>query len=96
MHTHTFGTSAHRLELAALRSAVVSTLEAGGRELTVGLDGVTWLDAELLHELIRGQRRLREVGGTLRLANPRPEFVRALENMGLDRVFKVLPVRVSA
>lgn len=92
MNTHTFGTAHRTAELAALRAAVGLTLERGERELTVGLDGVSWLDAELLHELIRGQRRLREVGGSLRLAIPRPELVTALRTMGLDRVFVVLTV----
>ena len=90
MHTHTFGTAHRAAELAALRAAIGLTLERGERELTVGLDGVNWLDADLLHELIRGQRRLREVGGSLRLAVPRPELLTALQTMGLDRVFAVV------
>ncbi|MBV8150761.1 MAG: STAS domain-containing protein [Candidatus Eremiobacteraeota bacterium] len=77
----------------ALRSAIDQAVGAKPHELTVGLDQLTVLDATLLSALIAGLRRVREVGGTVRLHVTRPELRRTLDVTGLDKVFELVTAR---
>ncbi|MBV8425166.1 MAG: STAS domain-containing protein [Candidatus Eremiobacteraeota bacterium] len=74
-------------DFIGLRGAVDDALATPDRALVVDLDGVGFLDAAIIRELIRGLRRLRERGGSLRVQASRPAVVLSLKATGLDRIF---------
>ncbi|MBV8600128.1 MAG: STAS domain-containing protein [Candidatus Eremiobacteraeota bacterium] len=76
-------------DFQGLRESVSSTLKNGERTLTVDIDAIGYLDPAVIRELVLGLRRLREVGGTLRLQTTRPGIAKALCSIGLDKVFRV-------
>lgn len=74
-------------DFSSLRRAVESALRSKERSLIVDLDAIALLDATIIRELILSLRRLRECGGTLRVAATHPAVVSSLKATGLDRVF---------
>lgn len=58
--------------------------------LTVGLDDLNGLDADVMGTLIVALRRMREAGGTVTLHVTRPALLDALSVSGLDRVFTLV------
>src|SRR5271165_4072823 len=86
---HQLGKAAPSDEVVSLRAAVDAAVAAEAPALTIGVDAVVSLDAAVLGGLIAGLRRLRDVGGTVRLHATRPDLLRTLEVTGLDRVFDV-------
>lgn len=75
-------------DFPALRKAVDTALVTKERALVVDLDGVGFLDAGVIRELIRVLRRMRDRGGTVYLASTRDVIHTSLRVLGLDRVFR--------
>lgn len=74
-------------DFVGLRQAVDAALHTQERTLVVDLDGVGFLDAAIIRELIRGLRRLRDRGGNLQVKTSRPAVILSLRATGLDRIF---------
>jgi anti-anti-sigma regulatory factor len=87
---HELGTEGRNYDLAGLRGAVSAAAETRDRTLTVGLDSVGFIDAEVIRELIKGLRHLRETGGAIRLKMTRASSIASMRMMGLDRVFTIV------
>jgi anti-anti-sigma factor len=88
MVRHQLASIGRDYDFESLRSAVDAALNTNERSLTVDLDGVGFLDAAVVRELIRGLRRLRDRGGTMYVASTRGSIHTSLRALGLDRVFR--------
>jgi len=75
-----------------LKEQILALIESGVRRLVVDLAETQYLDSTALGALIGGLKRLRERGGELRLAGPRPRIRKLLE---ITRLLKVFEVRDS-
>ena len=74
---------------AALREQLLGVLRADANRLVIDLSGVRYCDASGLAVLVGTARRVRLLGGFLRLAAPAPTVAAALRITGLDRQFEV-------
>jgi anti-anti-sigma regulatory factor len=72
---------------AQATAAANETLRRRGTTLLLGLDNVPTLDDGVLSATIVALRRLREVGGTVRLVTQNSSHRKRLAITGLDRVF---------
>ena len=88
MHYHRLETTTTAYDFDSLHAAVDGALRSRERSLVVDLDAIGYLDAEVIRELIKGLRRLRDVGGNLRVEATRPAVLLSLKSTGLDRVFR--------
>jgi anti-anti-sigma regulatory factor len=70
--------------------AVEETLRRQNTSLLLGLDGVSILDDAVISGTIVALRKLRDVGGTVRLLTGNPIHHERLSQLGLDRVFDIL------
>jgi anti-anti-sigma regulatory factor len=77
-------------DFAGLRAAVSATIMARERSMTIDLDSLADLDADVMRELIRDVQKMHEVGGTLSLHVTRPEILDALKTAGLHKVFNLV------
>ncbi len=82
--------------LTALQAAVMSAFEGGAPRVVLNLDPLERLDSEGVRGLILLLRRSREIGGELALQVSRPEIVRSLQVMALDRLFPLVKGEVAA
>ena len=75
-----------------LRHALAGIIEDQGN-LAVRLDlrDMTFVDSTGLSVLVGAQRRLREKGGHLTLANLRPQTLKVFEIVGLSTMFDIRP-----
>lgn len=87
MVRHQLSLLGHSYDFSSLRGAVDEALRTRERGLIVDLDAIGFLDAAIIRELILCLRRLRECGGSLRVAATRPAVMSSLRDTGLDRVF---------
>jgi anti-anti-sigma regulatory factor len=69
--------------------AVEETLRRHTTSLLLGLDGLSILDDAVIAETIVALRKLRDVGGTVRLVTASPAHRVRLAQLGLDRIFEV-------
>ncbi len=74
-------------EAPGFRLLFESVVEAGARAVTVDLRKVVFMDSTALAELVRNQRLLQGVGGSLYLANPSDAVRVILDVTGLAAVF---------
>lgn len=81
---------------AQLDAAVIATLDEGKDTLTVSVDALRELDDAAIAATVRALRRLRAVGGTLRLVTQRDDHRERLAVTGLDRVFDVYDSKTEA
>lgn len=79
-----------------LKSAIAGALDRGTTELIVDLDRVTFMDSTGLGVLVGGLKRLREVGGELRIVCTRRPILRILEITGLDKVIPLYSALAEA
>lgn len=77
-------------DFSDLRAVVDVAVKTREREVVVGLDSIASLDDSVIRELIRALRRLREIGGALRLDTTRSSICASLRENGLDRIFPIL------
>ncbi|HET9078567.1 MAG TPA: STAS domain-containing protein [Acidimicrobiales bacterium] len=73
--------------VSSFREAVAAV--PSGASLVVDLSGVSFLDSAGLGALIGGIRRLRQLGGEVAVAAPRPLIARVLNTTGFDRIVEV-------
>ena len=78
-----------------LREQLLGVLRSDTRRLIVDLSHVSFCDASGLAVLVGTNRRVRRLGGVLRLAAPAPPVLEALRITGLDLQFDIFPT-VSA
>ncbi len=81
--------------LAPLQAAVMSAFEAGVPRVILDLDTLERLDSASVRGLILLLRRSREIGGELALRVSRPEIVRSLKVMALDRLFPLVEAQAA-
>ena len=58
------------------------------RELTIDLEGVTFMDSSGIAVLLRAWRRVGELGGRVRVVGAPPQAARVLRAAGVDRLIK--------
>ncbi len=75
--------------MAELREALTAQLASGARHLTVDLSGLRFADSAVIRELVMADRKLKDQGGGLELANPQPAVARALSLLGVDQMIEV-------
>jgi anti-anti-sigma factor len=68
----------------------LAAFEEGAPRVVLDLDALTRLDTEGVRGLIVLLRRSREVGGEVALKVTRPELIRSLSVMALDRLFPMV------
>ena len=72
-----------------LQTALAGLLRENVDRVVVDLSGVEFCDSTGMNVLLAAMKRLKEQGGTLELAAPRPAVKRILQVTGLDTVFDV-------
>lgn len=88
---HQLGASAAAAHnFAELRAVVDIAVNTQERDVVIGLDSIASLDDDVIRELIRALRRVRDVGGALHLDTTRSSVLAALQATGLDRIFPVV------
>ncbi len=75
----------------ALRPALQGLVEEGVRTLIVDLARAEFVDSMGIGLLVAAHNTLEPAGGALVVVNVRPEVVRLLQTMRLDRHFSVRP-----
>jgi anti-sigma B factor antagonist len=68
---------------------VLGELASSAPRLLIDLSGVPFVDSAGLGALIGGVRRVRELGGEVVVASPRPTLTRLLRTTGFDRIVTV-------
>jgi anti-anti-sigma factor len=78
------------LALDALADRIFAAFSAGATRVILNLDAIRRLDTDGVRGLIVLLRRSREVGGEIALSVTRPELLRSLQVMALDRLFPII------
>ncbi|GAA1527937.1 STAS domain-containing protein [Actinomadura kijaniata] len=73
-----------------LQNALAVLLREEVDRIVVDLSGVEFCDSTGMNVLLSAMKRLKERGGSLELAAPRPAVRRILQVTGLDSVFTVV------
>ncbi|MFC9972022.1 STAS domain-containing protein [Spirillospora sp. NPDC050679] len=73
-----------------LQAALATLLREEVDRIVVDLSGVEFCDSTGMNVLLSAMKRLKERGGLLELAAPRPAVKRILQVTGLDTVFTVI------
>ena len=76
--------------LDAITRETLAAFEDGASQVVLDLDKLARLDTEGVRGLITLLRRSREVGGEVALKVTRPELLRSLSVMALDRLFPMV------
>ncbi|HET9029591.1 MAG TPA: STAS domain-containing protein [Candidatus Aquilonibacter sp.] len=74
----------------ALQAAMLTAFETGAERVVLDLDELPRLDTDGVRGLITLLRRSREVGGEVALRATRPEVLRTLNTLALDRLFPMV------
>jgi anti-sigma B factor antagonist len=72
-----------------LQAEFTRLLEAGPDRVVIDMSGVEFCDSTGMNVLLSALKRLRERGGALEVAAPRPAVRKILQVTGLDSVFTV-------
>ncbi|GIH73349.1 anti-sigma-B factor antagonist [Sphaerimonospora thailandensis] len=72
-----------------LQAEFTRVLETGPDRVVIDMSGVEFCDSTGMNVLLSALKRLRERGGTLEVAAPRPAVRKILQVTGLDSVFTV-------
>jgi anti-sigma B factor antagonist len=76
--------------------AVVEVVEAGRRLLLFDLMHLAILDSTGLRLFSTTYRMLRDVGGAVAVASPRPHVRQVFEITGTDELIRICPTRIDA
>jgi anti-sigma B factor antagonist len=76
--------------------AVFDELLAADSHAVIDMTDVVFIDSSGLGAIVGGARRMRERGGEILLAGPRPAVARVLRMTGIDRVLPVAADRADA
>ncbi|GAB4427241.1 MAG: STAS domain-containing protein [Anaerolineae bacterium] len=79
-----------------LGNAMDKAVDDGKSNLVLDLSGVEYMSSAGLREMVRILKRVKRVGGDLRIANPSERVREVLELAGLDSVFEIYPTQVEA
>jgi|AMZC01.1.fsa_nt_AMZC01007160.1_8 anti-sigma B factor antagonist len=79
-----------------LGTAMDKAVDDGKSNLVLDLSGVEYMSSAGLREMVRILKRVKRVGGDLRIANPSERVREVLELAGLDSVFEIYPTQVEA
>ncbi len=79
-----------------LGTAMDRAVDDGKSNLVLDLSGVEYMSSAGLREMVRILKRVKRVGGDLRIANPSERVREVLELAGLDSVFEIYPTPVEA
>ncbi|MBO3745977.1 STAS domain-containing protein [Streptosporangiaceae bacterium NEAU-GS5] len=72
-----------------LQAEFTRLLETGPERVVIDMSGVEFCDSTGMNVLLSALKRLRERGGRLEVAAPRPAVRKILQVTGLDSVFTV-------
>ena len=75
--------------VAELADALSAQLATGARHLTVDLSRLRFADSAVIRALVLANRTLKDRGGGLALAYPRPGVARALSLLGVDQAIEM-------
>ena len=75
-------------------SAVIASAAPAAR-VVVDMSGVEFCDSTGMNVLLSSLRQVRERGGELELAAPRPAVMKILQVTALDSVFTIVPAPVT-
>ena len=71
----------------SIMAELEQTVDTGlPRRLTLDLSGVTFMDSSGIAVLLRAYKRLRELGGTVRVIQVPPQARKVLRTAGLERL----------
>jgi len=76
----------------AITRETLAAFEEGAPRVVLDLDKLARLDTDGVRGLITLLRRSREVGGEVALKVTRPELIRSLSVMALDRLFPMVGI----
>ncbi len=79
-----------------LKQKVLDEAEAGARKILVDFAGAGYIDSSGLGVLVSLAKRLRELGGDLRLANLNDDLQTLFELTKLDSLFQIADTRERA
>lgn len=79
-----------------LKQQVLDRIEAGTRKVVVDFTGTGYIDSSGLGVLVSLAKRLRELGGDLRLAGLNEDLLTLFELTKLDSLFQIAPSRAQA
>lgn len=79
-----------------LKQQVLDRVEAGSRKVVVDFAGTGYIDSSGLGVLVSLAKRLRELGGDLRLAGLNEDLLTLFELTKLDSLFRIAPSRAQA
>jgi anti-sigma B factor antagonist len=79
-----------------LKQKVLDELEAGTRKVLVDFDRTTYIDSSGLGVLVSLAKKIRELGGDLRLANLNDDLQTLFELTKLDTLFQISESRDRA
>ena len=93
---HVIVTAAGEIDLYTapkLQADLAAVIEgaAPATRVVVDMSGVEFCDSTGVNALLGALRRVRERGGELELATPRPAIMKILQVTGLDSVFTITP-----
>ncbi|MCW2876955.1 MAG: anti-sigma factor antagonist [Sphaerisporangium sp.] len=72
-----------------LQAEFTRLLETGPERVVIDMSGVEFCDSTGMNVLLSALKRMRERGGVLEVASPRPAVRKILQVTGLDSVFTV-------
>ena len=79
-----------------LKQKVLEELEAGTRKVLVDFEHTTYIDSSGLGVLVSLAKKIRELGGDLRLANLNDDLQTLFELTKLDTLFQISESRARA
>jgi anti-sigma B factor antagonist len=79
-----------------LRQALVDVISTDARDVTVDLDGVSFMDSSGLGVLVGAWKRVRATDGSLRLVCSRELILKTFRITGLTKVFSIYPSMAEA
>ena len=86
----------HIDRLPSIETAMLAAFEAGAPRVVLGLDSLDHLESNDVRGLIILLRRARDVGGEIALSVTRPDILRSLNVMALDRLFPIVSPKAAA
>ncbi|MCX8052556.1 MAG: STAS domain-containing protein [Armatimonadetes bacterium] len=72
---------------ARFREVMVDTIENGGANLIVSMEGVEYIDSSGLGALVGGLKRCSERNGKIMIVGAQPQVRKVFEITGLEKVF---------
>lgn len=79
-----------------LGAVLSEEIARGRRHIVLDLAQVSYMSSAGLRELVAAYRKLQDLSGDLRLAQPSSRVQDVLEMSGLDTIFQIFPTQVDA